>query len=94
MFWRTKDGRRIPVSEMERSHLVNALHFVRRKRRHWEREFDAASSYAGADIAEMVAEQSANHAFNRVLLCDVWEEILSEEIHRRKAASPNYQQVQ
>lgn len=41
VIWTTQDGRKIPVSEMEDTHLLNTIKFIQRKRRceeidHWE----------------------------------------------------------
>lgn len=36
--WRTRDGRVVPVSEMEDSHLLNAIGFIRRRTAIYARE--------------------------------------------------------
>ena len=37
--WTTKDGERIPLNKMERSHIINCINKIQRSRKGWRKEW-------------------------------------------------------
>ena len=83
--WTTKDGRKIPVTEMTDNHLLNAHRMVREKlidienfqRNAWI--FAPSPDTMAYDDFEAAYEDS----FDRHVIYSAWTEILGREIHRR-----------
>lgn len=88
--WTTRDGTKIPVAEMETSHLRNALRFIARKTVVLEEEAECAlwlastfshSDYAG-DLFEMAGTEAGQAQEGRH-----WVKTLHTEMSRRGLAA-------
>jgi hypothetical protein len=79
--WKTRDGRVIPIHEMDDVHLVNTLRMLRRKCMTTD-EILACLSYAsttGGEMASYAAEQEAMHA---VVMPSVFDDLVAEADRR------------
>jgi hypothetical protein len=81
--WVTKDGREVPIKEMEDEHLLNTIRMLRRKGVVSTDVFDSCAAYAFSNnnMAAMAAEQE----LSRMYLNPRFDELL-EELGRRGLA--------
>lgn len=84
LIWECKDGTKLRLGDMTDRHLNNSIRHQKRMVEKWEHEADCSAGYSGnGDEANRAAEQSMDHAFNRVQQCQHNVNILSAERHRR-----------
>jgi len=81
--WTTKDGRTIRISEMEDSHLVNTIHFLRRRYRGVVRGIARRIALSAASYASTAPDGAADAAMECASAtlegkCD--DDILAEEL--------------
>lgn len=83
--WTTRDGREIPVTEMDDRHLGNAIRFVKRAAENYRYAGLSALSYSttAPDGAAYAAERAADEAFDEAENCAAWGRILQAEADRR-----------
>jgi hypothetical protein len=63
IIWRTKDGKLIPVKEMQTAHLMNCIHFIHRRVRVLEAQADSMTPFLGG---ESMASYYVGHEFHEI----------------------------
>ena len=95
--WKTRDGREIPIREMEDAHLLNTVRYLRRCAPEMQLarslQFDIAASRMGGEMARLCLEQDAA-AVDRMQPDDFLQEVVPqframlEELCRRGLTAP------
>ena len=85
--WTTAKGEKIPVTEMETSHIENALAMLRRMGYVGPREVSFYAACAGpqGEMAQVAFDQEQNYVFSAPV--SDWVDIFVEELQIRKEAS-------
>lgn len=77
LYWRTKSGERIAISEMTEKHIRNAVSMLERK---YDETLDAAYSFSGDTMASYYAEGEGTEECGRIL---GWLNVLRGELVHR-----------
>jgi len=75
--WKTKDGTKLLISQMDNDHLLNAINFCEKRAKAQQCElvdFYATTDGPNGEMAQMAFEQEQNQIFN-----SHWTEFLPDE---------------
>lgn len=83
--WKTKDGRKLRLGDMDTDHLKNAARYARKAWRKLERQALSAIAYAGSapDGAADAAEAEADGLGEQAIRHRLWEGAFLKELKRR-----------